>query len=537
MPRRAPLVPVASAPSLSPVPVRLAVLVVLLSATAHAQGARLAAADGPLYEVVERLQRRGHLLGLNPTVAPYSHAELDRALAALDTAALGPVERRWAAWLRRAVPRAADGPTARVEVGGGTIGTNNERLETWRWTDAEDAVVQAGPINVYPNLALRASIADGPWAVQLGARVDVFYEDDPDGLDVVNRSIFLRNQESVVGVETRRAALHVGNPARHWGLPSGEGLFVSGNPRPYPALMVRLGGERLSVRSLAAQLDAATADGRFTGRAGDTPRETALRRFLYAHRIDWRPRPWLAVIGMESMLTSGPGASLSLPAMAPLAVLSFLNDTPPVDDANNGIVGGMLWLQRGPVTVAGQLAMDDLDLFNRAEPLSVALTGQTVVAGLAGGRVDAGLDLTLVTARTYSTQLPENNYVYALRGLGTQFSDFVHLRAGADVYLDDRVPGLALRPEFHALWQGEGDLREPFLPNDAPAILVGDAERTLRAGLRASYSPTPATWLRADVGVNATANDGWIRGRDAVRFVGLVEGGVRIALGARVPEL
>ncbi len=537
MPRRAPLVPVASAPSLSPVSVRLALLLVLLLPAARAQGARLAAVDGSLYEVVERMQRRGHLLGLNPTVAPYSHAELDRALAALDIPALDPVERRWAAWLRRAVPRPADGATARVEVGGGTVATNNERLEPLRWTDAEDAVVQAGPANIYPNLALRASLADGPWAVQLGARVDVFYEDDPDGLDVVNKSIFLRNQESVAGVDTRNAALHVGNPARHWGTPSGEGLFVSGNPRPYPALMVRLGGERLSVRSMAAQLDAATADGRFTGRAGDGPRETALRRYLYAHRIDWRPRPWIVVSGIETMLVSGPGASLSLPAMAPLAVLSFLNDTPPVDEANNGIVGGLLWVQRGPVTLTGQLAMDDFDLFNDLEPPSIALTGQAVVAGLASGRVDAGLDLTLVTARAYNTVLPEQNYVYALRGLGTQFSDFVHLRAGADVYLDDVAPGLAVRPELQALWQGEADLREPFLPNEAPAILVGDAEQTLRAGLRASYSPAPSVWLRADLGVNATANDGWIRGRDAVRFVGLVEGGVRIALGARVPEL
>src|SRR5690606_18622619 len=118
------------------------------------------------------------------------------------------------------------------------------------------------------------------------ARFDVFYEDDPDGLDVVNTSVYLRNQEAYVGASGRWAEAYLGTVARHWGLPSGEGLFVSQNPRPFDALTLRLGGERFAVRSVAAELDAALPDGRFTGRAGDLPRETALRRYLFAHRID-----------------------------------------------------------------------------------------------------------------------------------------------------------------------------------------------------------------------------------------------------------
>lgn len=515
----------------------LVLLVALPVAAASAQGARLAADDGPLYETIERLQRRGHLLGLNPTVAPYTHAEIGAALAELNQTALSPIERRWVAVVRAAVPQPApvDATTARLELGAGAQASNNERLDVMRWTDAEDPVVSVGGAGVYPNAVFRASFARGPLAAQLGARVDVAYEDDPDGLDVVNKSIFLRNQEGYVGASGRWAAAYLGNMARHWGLPGSDGLFLSHNPRPFDALSVRLGGERFAARSLAAELDAATADGRFTGRAGDGSREAPLRRFVYAHRLDWRPRPWLLVAGIESMLTSGAGQSLSLPAMMPGSVLSFLNDGPPVNAANNGIVGGIVWVQRGPVTVTGQLAMDDFDLFNQEEPTSLALTGQAVAAGLARGRLDATLDLTVVTARAYNAQLPEQAYVFMLRGIGTAFSDYVHLRAGADVYLDDLAHGLWIRPEAQALWQGEADMREPYLNNDSPTILVGDAERTLRAGVVARWASPAGWWLHADVGVNHTTNDGWIRGRDAVRMVGRLEAGVRWSLGGRVP--
>lgn len=515
----------------------LLALLLVAPGLATAQSARIVADDDArVYEAILRLQRRGHLLALNPTVAPYTEGEVARALAAVDTAALRPLERAW--WRRVAGALSPDtvaaGPVGRLEVGLGGAATNNERLEPLRWTDAEEANYRLGSANLYPRTWLRASLAYGPWAAQLGAHVDVFYEDDPDGLDVVNKSVFLRNQEGYAGASGRWAAAYLGSTARHWGLATGEGLFLSHNPRTMDGVSLRLGGERLAVRATLAELDAATLDGRFTGRAGEDPRATVRRRYLAARRIDWRPRPWLTVAGVESMLSSGPAAAPTLAMLLPTSVYSFLNDGPPINMSNNGFVGGMLWVQRGPVSVYGQLAMDDFDIFNRAEPTSLALTGTATVAGLAGGAVDAGLDLTVVTARAYNTSDPVMAYLFALRGIGTQFSDYVHLRLGTDLYLEGAVPGLTLRPEVQALWQGEADPREPYLTNEPPTILVGTPERTLRAGLRAEWAPTARWWLRADAGVNVIDNDGWIDGRTATRFVALVEGGGRWRLGGSV---
>ena len=60
---------------------RLPVLLLLLLApTVLAQPARLVTPDDWAAHYIERLQRRGHLLELNPTLLPYREADLRDAL-------------------------------------------------------------------------------------------------------------------------------------------------------------------------------------------------------------------------------------------------------------------------------------------------------------------------------------------------------------------------------------------------------------------------------------------------------------------------
>ncbi len=513
-------------------------LVALGAVTAAAQSHRLIPLGDPAYVMIERLQRRGHLLGLNPTVLPYDEAALGEALARLVPADLSPLEARWADRLRRRLRPTPERPPLRgqqaaatLEVGGGVRAVNNGRLDPARPTGDTDATVSVGDVRLFPLAVFQGSLEAGPLVAQLGARLDTFYPDDPDGLNVGNVSVFLRNEESHVGAVGRIGEVRLGAVARQWGVPSGTGVFLSDNPQPFDALTLRIGGERLAVRSIAAQLDAATLDFvdqrvSFTGRAGDRSREPQLQRYLAGHRIDWRPKPWITVAGIETMLYSGNGASLSLPALLSTSVLSFLNDGAPRNTENNGIVGGLLWVQRGRVTVTGQLAFDDFDLFNGREPASVALTGQAVVAGL-GDRVDAGVDLTVVTARVYNSTSLEQSYVYALRSIGAPFSDTVDLRLFADTSVDDLLPGLTVGPELRAVWQGEGAPATPYPPNEAPTILIGDAQRTLRLGVRADLS-MPWYFVRGSLGVNRVTNERNVLGASSTRLVGIVEAGARI---------
>ena len=512
-----------------------------------APNARVLALDDPAYRWIARLQRRGHLLGLNPTAFPYTEGEIEGALARLDGAGLSSVERRWAEGVRRRLrpaltPDPASTPSAAStprrawfgqEVAVGAVTTNNERLDPVRFTDAADPIIEPGALNLYPNASFRASLVAGPAAAQIGVGFDMFYRDDPDGIPLV-KELAIRNEEASLGVATPLVEARIGNLARQWGRVEGDGVFLSTNPRSFDALSVRLGGGALALRSLVGELDAATLDGEFTARTGNRSREPSLRRYLVAHRVDWRPRPWLTVAFVESMLYSGNGTSLALPEILPTALYGFLNDGPPKNNEHNNLIGGLFHIQRGRVAVTGQLAMDDFDVLGGEEPASVALTGDLTVAGL-GDRVDAGLGLTVVTARAYDTGSPEQSYLFGERGIGTQFSDFVHVRTFADVYLDGLVPGLTVRPELHLLVQGERDIRQPYPPNEVPLIFVGDAETTVRTGLKVRLQPSPWWWLAADLGVNRTQNDGFVDGLDATRFVGFVEGGARIRLRAPVP--
>ena len=499
--------------------------------------ARLLSLDDPAYRWIDRLQRRGHLLALNPTALPYTEGEIGRALLALSAADLSGVEAVWAERLRERLSPSlgsdARSGTFGLELAAGGAASNNERLDPVRFTDAADPTVEAGGVNLYPNASGRASLAVGPVVAQLGMGFDLFYRDDPDGLPVV-KELALRNEETSVGVATPLVDVRLGNLGRHWGRPDGDGVFVSVNPRSYDAVSLRLGGGTLALRSVAAELDAATLEGEFTGRTGNQSREPSLRRYLVAHRFDWRPRPWLTVAFVESMLYSGRNASLSLPSVLPTALYAFLNDGPPKNNENNNIIGGLFHVQRGRVAVTGQLALDDFDVLRKgetAEPASLALTGDLTVAGVGHDRVDAGLSLTAVTSRAYDTGFPEQSFLFAERGLGTQFSDYLHARAFAEAALG-RSAGLTVRPELHLLVQGERDIRQPYPANDVPLIFVGTAERTVRAGLQVRLQPSPWWWVQADLGVNRTSNEGFVDGATVTRFVGLVEGGARIRLRA-----
>ncbi len=483
----------------------LALLASSLAAASSAQPARTVPLDDPAYVFIERLQRRGLLLDLHPTALPYTEGALDAALGRVDEGLLGPAEAEWVDLLRRrtGVARPGAGELAiRADLHGGIVASTSARLDPLRPSGAPVSL-RIGNGALFPEADSRVTIGTGSLVAQLGLRHSVYANDDPDGYDVMNRAM-LRNEEGYLAVRTRWADVAVGRIATQWGRAGRDALFLSDNAHPFDALHLRLGGARLAVRSVLGELDSALPDGTFTDqigqRPGDRPSdEPRIDRFYAAHRFDWRPSQNVALTVVESAIYSGANADPSLAYVVPTAAFAFLVDNTPKNVENNGALGGMLWGWWRSWTLAGELFIDDADPVSSTEPLSAALTGTLTRADLLP-RFDAELALTAVTARAYNSPQPEGDYVFALRGIGPEFTDYVHLSLGAEWFA---APGLTLAPRAQALWQGEGAIENPYPSNDETrTILTGDVTRTLRLGFGARFQPTPWWWAVGDIGVN-----------------------------------
>ncbi len=501
---------------------------------AHAQSSRLLPVGHWSYDYIAALQTRGYLLELNPTALPYAEGPVAEALRRIPLSDLSPVELRWVRLLQRLIRIAEPGPGEVViggDIGAGLDATNNDRLDPLRYTDAGDPTFVLGDMRLFPWADGHLFIEKKGLIARIALRHDVYYDVDPDGLDAVNR-LYIRSQDSYVGYNSRFADLYVGRFRQHWGTAGSEGVIVSDNPVPYDVLTLRLGGERFALRSFVGELDAATPGGEFTGTVGSLPadeRARSIRRFISAHRFDWRPSKKLTLSILESTLYSSPGAGFSLKFLNPLQAFVFEVDNTPKNDENNGMLAGLLWAQHRRLTLTGQLLIDDYDLMGSSgEPGSFALFGALAYAPR-GAIWDASASLTAASARVYNTHQPEGRYLYLNRGLGMQYNDFLLLTLHANVYLDRLVRGLTATPKLQALWQGEERISNPYpKTGEVDFILNGTVERTIRPSLELRYQPSPWWWARLNVGVNALEDANHQPGVTDVRSVASFSIGARL---------
>lgn len=488
----------------------------------RAQPNRIIPVEDWTYFYVQRLQRRGYLLELHPTALPYTQGAVAEALDALDRSGLNRVEARWVALLERELglaPAAPDEAVFSATLGAGIALADTKRLDPARPLRSD--------FFAYPNALLHVLLDRGRVVAHLGPRHDVYYDRDPDGIDTALR-FMVRSDNSYVGLNGSFASLYAGRFGNLWGRPGQAATLVSDNPRNYDHLNLRIGGPRFAVRSLLGELDSITGDGRYTGAAGaDSVRSGSERRYLAAHRFDWRPTPRLSFTLMEGSLYSGANAGFSLKYLNPVHPFIFLVDNAPKDEENNGFFAGMMWAQFGRLTLHGQLIFDDFDPLNNEEPTAFAMVGSVHYAGRSGA-ADLGGTLEVITGRAYNAEQVEGQYIYLKRGLATQFNDYVHATAFVDLYLDALLPGLVLTPRLHLLAQGEGDIRTPFPTDGVPSLLSGTVERTVRPAVQVTFQNDPRWWVRLDLGINRITNRGAVEDADVTRFVGLVEAGARL---------
>jgi len=482
--------------------------------------------EDAVYVAIQRLQNRGFLLELNPTALPYTEGEVQAALSSLTAATLDDAER---VWLRRIESRltgaqpAGRGSLVGIRLLPGVRATNNGRLDGLRYRSGADD-------HVFQNILLQLRFSSNRIASALAVRHDLYYDRDPDGLDTALRWLS-RTEDSYLRFEGKIFGLVIGRFSRHWGLYGQPSTLLSSNPRSYDQLGFRIGGPRLSIRSILGELDSITADGRFTGAAGDdSVKVGSERRYVAYHRLDWRPTRNIVVTFMQSTLYSGANSGFSLKYLNPFHSVIFALDSVPKNDENNGIVGMGLWYRSAKAVYHFQGIIDDADVLNLKEPISYAITGSVTIPGVA-----SLFDLTLggeaIASRTYNTLQPEGRYIYLMRGLATQFSDYIAINAQADYHAFPWASGLLLSPRIDVLWQGESDIRHtyPDTDEDLGPILTGTVERTIRAALRIRYEPNSWAFVSVDAGINNITNSFNISGRSLTKFIAVVEFGLRFS--------
>jgi len=499
-------------------------LFLLLPEKIQAQENRLLPTSDSAYEYIVRLQRRGYLLGLNPTALPYRRGDIRDALSRVDTTRLNSSERHWVNLLHRKLK-----PTKKPDYHGrigysfmlGSDVINSDRMDPVR--------PKGDAINFYWHGSVaNAYLEAGPAVAELSLFHSRYYDQDPDGLDSALR-LQARSEHSYVGWHQRWFSAYIGRWDLHWSTPEDVSTIVSDNARSRDQILLRIGGNRASITAVLGELDSAT-DGRYyTGRAADDSVQFgSTRRFHAAHRWDYRPTKKFMISFMESAIYSGTSSSISLKYLNPVNPFTFVVDNAPKNDDNNGFLAGLIWAQFKRLTLQGQFMIDDIRLQANTGPetITFALTGSAVYAL---PQADIKLTLETVTARAYNAPQTEGQYIYLNRGIATQFSDYVHTSLFAEFYMDRRVPGLRFGPQLDLLLQGERDMRQPFPLNSESIrnLLDGDVERTVRSSVKLTYQPTHWWWIAVDGGYNLNSDHDH-------RFVGLINAGIMLSLGKSI---
>lgn len=384
--------------------------------------------------------------------------------------------------------------SAGIELRAGLRGSTSQRLDPLR---------PLGGAGLWPRYELDAWAGSGPLVLATGLTGDMYFWDDPDGLNPDQRRGG-RSDNAYLALALPFGELALGRFRRNWGPPAAPGLMVSALPTSYPqvGLEARLG--RFTLRSFTAELD--TLRG--------------AKRYLAAHRIDYEAPDLVLSFGESILYAGGPG-TLSLRYANPLAFLFFDQGKRPHYEENLTL-DAQFWYRTGGTTLYGEFLLDDFEIMDPPEdrePLQYAFTAGLRLTSLAPS-LELGIEYRQVGAWTYRTVAGIERYVYLRRGLGENYVDFDRITVCLDAF--PAVEGLRLSPLVQLQRQGVQDLRGPdlvgFRWEDSAAVFTGETQTTVRTGLRGRYSPSPNFWLVWDAGWNATRNAGHTAGRSRSAF-------------------
>ena len=549
-------------------------MVLAVSGVAQAQqdSRVLSLYDRQSYEYIQQLQDRGHLLELHPTDMPYRYDELHEALEGVTEYEFSGVQAQWIRHLRDRIGlNASEKPVLDLRGGSYLQVNNSERDHMYRPSD--DIAY------LWPMIELAPGIRYQGWVVQAHARFEYYEDRNIDGLDAVNR-FWVRNEETYVGYSNEFLEVYGGRVLNHWGVYGQSSGLVSDHSVTYDQVKINVGTKHLQLSSVMGYLDNLKSDDVFNGDTRWDP--LSVKRYLFAKRLDWRPREHLMFSYRESLIFSGWDAVPQPKYMLPGYIGFFQADNAPQNDFINYLTGIAFWGQFGGGRVHGdgfaksgaksgaksqsssqniltlhtEVIIDDVIFFRERRGIDERSNFNVffnAAYALSQRPLTLQLNAEMVSSQSYNTDQAQGRYLYLGRGIATQFNDYVFGEFRTQLFLDGKLQGLRVSPYLGGLLQGEQVIDKEFIgspltqkdkdPDELEPVpdfvLSGVVQETFRAGVEwVYYSPAErgwkkGWWLRGDVGLNVMRNLGNVEGNDRTRPVGMIELGVQFDFSLR----
>lgn len=476
------------------------------------------------YEYISRLQKRGFLLDLNPTSLPYTYFEISSAIENVPISSLSKSEMEWYYFIKRRVNK-----TSKKDKSFKTLEIDNEvQLSDSKRLNTLDPL--RDNFFIYPQVRLRGVLGNEFFVGSLNLTHSLYYDQDPDGIDVGDR-LYIRPEDSYLGLNYSNFDLYLGRYDHHWAAYNQSSVILSNNARSFDKIKLGYTGKYISFQSILGELDNLSPNGSFQGKAIQNGSQ---RRYIAAHRFDWRPFKNLTLTYFESVIYSGYNSGISPKFLNPFLVFGFISSNSPINDDVNLLMGSSIWWNYQNITFDGQFLLDDIHVEDKNEVTTYSVMGNINIADIVSN-TDIGFSLEAVAYQTYNAPEAEGRYLYLRRGIATQNTDYVLTKLYSKIYLDKFVTGLSITPSLTYYLQGEQVINQPIVRTNPDGslidiILTGEVEKTLRGGLNIFYNPHPNFWFELDTGYNKVESYQNISGRSNNRFSTIAKFGFRLRL-------
>ena len=470
--------------------------------------------EGWIAPYVEHLIRAGVIDDPRPLTRPLKRHEVLASLDAADTTGLQRGIRATIRYLREEISAPGGAPHAGLELWGGASFATHARRDPLRETGGD---------NVSPHLGGQLHATIGPVLMSTSPYTERRFKKDPDWVGSRATTIPGRFTDSYVSAQAKYGEIFFGRVSRNWGPPGFAGMLISPEPYSYDHVAAHLGTRAVRMEALVAQLDD------FADSTG-----SAIRRYWASYRLVVQPEDWLTATLTHGTLWQGVGRGWELHWLNPFSLSFITRLDEGLLDSINSVFGFelRLTLPQGP-TLQGSLLVDDLSSLPTLQSTAQDRFAATGLVDIPLSPVSAVRVLgTVVTSLAYrSPQGPEYSLLIRNVGLGRNFSDYAQVSVTGTVLAYSMV---MISPELTFLFQGEGDIRDPFPPipdPTIPTVFIGTVERTVRMAVAARAQLLSSLDIDLDAGVHVIGNSGHVSGASKTKFVGRLGVSYRIGWG------